>query len=363
MDYILEFLYRLNAEDEISDELILETYRHILDIVDKEKSNSFINILFTYLMLKRKNVDIITKLLKISFEKDDFKPFSVKINDIQNNIPIILYAGSGKKGIKTINISTISSIIATSMGAKILKPCSMATSSKSGSFDFLSIIGINTNLNEEETIGLLKRTGFGVFPIEKIIPKFDSVYGDVFYAPNILSYALASLVCPIKPDIILYGLANKDIEISGEVLQNFGIEKYRIVSSQYDERYYMDELNIFGTSFILDNGEQVRKIDFGDKLTLSKYDTADIKQANTKKENILLALKILEGKDWNSYSELVALNTANILQLSGIVNTIEEGFYLVKSKIKSGECINWLKLLVVESKGNIKKLNKLLEEL
>lgn len=239
----------------------------------------------------------------------------------------------------------------------------MATSSKSGSFDFLSIIGINTNLNEEETIDLLKRTGFGVFPIEKIIPKFDSVYGDVFYAPNILSYALASLVCPIKPDIILYGLANKDIEISGEVLQNFGIEKYRIVSSQYDERYYMDELNIFGTSFILDNGEQVRKIEFGDKLTLSKYDTVDIKQANTKKENILLALKILEGKDWNSYSELIALNTANILQLSGIVNTIEEGVNLVKSKIKSGECINWLKLLVVESKGNIKKLNKLLEEL
>lgn len=301
-------------------------------------------------------------MLKISFEKDAFKPFGIKINNTGNSVPIILYAGSGKKGIKTINISTISSIIATSMGAKILKPCSMATSSKSGSFDFLNMIGINTNLNEKETISLLNKTGFGIFAIEKIIPKFDSVYGDVFYAPNILSYALASLVCPIKPDVVLYGLANKDIEISGKVLENFGIEKYRIVSSQYNERYYIDELNIFGTSFILNNGEQKRKIEFYNKLILSKYDINAIKQADTRKENILIALRVLQGKTWNSYSELIALNAANVLQLSGIVKTIEEGFYLVKEKIKSGECISWLKLLVVESNGNITRLNELLEE-
>ena len=40
--------------------------------------------------------------------------------------PVISLSGSGKKGIKTINISTASAIVVVSLGANILKPCSTA---------------------------------------------------------------------------------------------------------------------------------------------------------------------------------------------------------------------------------------------
>lgn len=361
MKKILEFLYQMNANCNISEELILETYKEILAIKDKEKSNIFISTFFTYLMLKNKNSQLITKLLKISFEQDKFTPFNETIQ-MDRKYPIISVSGSGKKGIKTINVSTVSTIVAVSLGANVIKPCSVATSSKSGSFDFLEMVGVNTDLDIEDTKELLNKTGFGIFPIEKIVPKFDKVYGDVFYTPNILSYALAALICPLKPDVILYGLSNYDIDICGQVFRDFGIDKYRIVSSEDETRHFMDELNIFGKSYIIDSKNNQRDIyDFGQVLKLPKYNSEDIKQLSNKEKNVKLALDILEGKYWNAYGEIIALNAGNILQLSGIVNTIEEGYYMAKEQIKTGKCVETLKNIVIESKGNIKNLTELLK--
>lgn len=360
MENILEFLYQMNANCDISEELILEAYKEILKTKDKEKSNIFISTFFTYLMLKKKDSQLITKLLRISFEEDKFIPFNEKI-EIDRKYPVISLSGSGKKGIKTINISTTSAIVAVSLGANIIKPCSTATSSRSGSYDFLEMIGVNTRLNVDETKNLLNRTGFGLFSIEKIIPKFDRIYGDVFYSPNILSYALAALICPLEPDIVLYGLSNHDIEICGPILKNYGIKRYRIVSSEDDRKHFMDELNIFGKSYIIDSRDNKRvSYNFGEILNLPKYNVNDIRQLDNKLENIKLALDVLKGRFWNAYGEIIALNSGNLLQLSGIVNTIEEGYYMAKESINKGKCIETLEKIVIESKGNTEKLRKLL---
>ena len=362
MQKILDFLYLMNLNCDIPDELILNVYSEILNINDKKKSNIFLSTLFTYLILKKKNSSLITNLLRESFKKDNFIPFKETIN-INKDYPIISLSGSGKKGIKTINISTTSAIVATSLGANIIKPCSMATSSMSGSYDFLETIGINTSLSIEKTKKLLESTGFGIFHIEKILPKFDSVYGDVFYTPNILSYGLAALICPIKPDIVLYGLATKDLEIAGEVLKNFGVNKYRIVSSNFNKIYYMDELNVFGSSYILDNNNNAfNSYSFSELLNLPKYFPKDIKQSNNKLENIKIALKVLKGKDDSAYTDIVSLNAGNILQLSGIVKSIEEGYKVAKNKIKTGKCIEHLENIIILSNRNISKFKKILED-
>ena len=360
MENILEFLYQLNAEIHISDKIIFDAYAEILTLSDKEKSNIFISILFTYLLINRKDPNIIAELLKISFRKDNFTPYS-KTCKIKSDTPVILSAGSGKKGIKTINISTVSAIVATSLGAKILKPCSMATSSKSGSYDFLNMIGINTEINYDKTIELLNKCGLGIFPIEKIIPNFDKIYGNVFYSPNILSYALAALICPIKPDIVLYGLAKNDIELSGDVLKKFGVSNYRIVSSKYNEMYFMDELNIFGKSFILDNGQEKKELEFNKILNLKEYNILDIGQKKNREQNVKIALDILNGKRWDAYAEIISLNTGNLLQMSGLAKTIEEGYRIAKLKIQSGLCIEHLKYIINETRGDTEKLNKLME--
>lgn len=161
MEKILEFLYRVNNECEIKEKFILEVYEEILNINDKEKSNVFISTLFIYMVLKRKDINIISKMLDKSFEKDKFKPFQIDI--CKKDIPIISISGSGKKGIKTINVSTASSIIATSLGANVIKPCSSSTSSLTGSFDLLEMLGVNTNLSIDDTKMLLDKTRIWTF--------------------------------------------------------------------------------------------------------------------------------------------------------------------------------------------------------
>lgn len=362
MKNILSFLYMMNAGKYIPDKAIIEAYKEILNIRNKEKSNIFINSLFTYLILKRKDSKLIAELLRISFEKDRFIPYIEKAES-RNNNPIILMAGSGKKGIKTINVSTTAAIVATSLGANIIKPCSMATSSVSGSFDFLNSIGVNTELSIKDTTDLLKSTGLGIFPIEKLIPKFDNIYGDVFYAPNILSYALAALVCPIKPDIVLYGLANNGVEISGEVLEQYKVKQYRIVSSNTNNLYYMDELNIFGESTVYDSYDKDKKVyKFSEILKLTSYTSADIKQSTNAIDNIKKSLNVLKGKDTGAYTSLIALNAGNILQLSKSCDTIEEGYAMAKEEIRTGKCIEHLRKIIIESNGNVEEFEKIIKE-
>lgn len=156
MQKIFDFLYKLNNECDITDDFIIEVYGEILNIKEREKSSIFISTLFTYLIMKRRDSEMIIKLLNKSFEKDSFKPFHYIISP--KKTPVISLAGSGKKGIKTINVSTTSAIIAVSLGANILKSCSSATSSLTGSFDLMELLGINTNLTIEDTIQLLDKT-------------------------------------------------------------------------------------------------------------------------------------------------------------------------------------------------------------
>ena len=92
------------------------------------------------------------------------------------------------------------------------------------------------------------------------------------------------------------------------------------------------------------------------KLYKYDYDANSIKQLDNKKDNINIALNILKGKDETDYCKIIALNTGNILQLSGIVDTIEEGYYKALEKIKTGECIYELEKIIITSGGDINKL-------
>ena len=168
-------------------------------------------------------------------------------------------------------------------------------------------------------------------------------------------------MCPIKPDIILYGLANKDLPLACEVIKSFGVDRVRIISSNTNEIRYMDELNIMEKSRIFDsNINKVEEYNFGVLLNLPNYNIKDIKQMQSVEDNVKIVLDIISGKRDDAYVDLVCLNSGNILQLSGIVDTIEEGYYLSKKQIKSGKTINKLIDIIQESKGDISKLDNYL---
>jgi anthranilate phosphoribosyltransferase len=74
--------------------------------------------------------------------------------------PVLVLAGSGKKGMRTPNITTPAGLIAAAAGAKVVKVGSAGTSSVLGSRDLASALGIPEQRTATDVRDALARSGF-----------------------------------------------------------------------------------------------------------------------------------------------------------------------------------------------------------
>ncbi|MBU4351281.1 hypothetical protein L6250_02520 [Candidatus Parcubacteria bacterium] len=251
-DPIHEVIYRLNVRKELSLDILHEAMIKLLEMEESQVKNVQLGSLFTGIMARDPSVEEITTLLRAAFYKDGSPNNEEKHRiELPNNAKLISSVGSGKKGIKTINISTTSSIIASSLGSYVAKPGSSSVSSLTGSSDLLEETGVNINLPLEEMVQVLKITHFGIFKIENYLKHFGNLYNNKFFTPHVLSYGLAALASPVKVDKLLYGFAHYDVEKSLDVLLNFGFKDLLICSCTSDGIHYIDEIGVYGENRII----------------------------------------------------------------------------------------------------------------
>lgn len=169
-------------------------------------------------------------------------------------MPTVTTMGSGKKGLKTVNISTMAAITAGSTRkVTVCKPVSSATSSLTGSADFASIVDIRADIEPERMHDVALATGLGIFSVASCTPKFVDSYDGIFFAPHAMSFGLAGLLAPYQTDSLVYGLAHPKTELSYEVYRAFDVERPTIVSGSMDGVHYIDEALPLGTTRVSDN--------------------------------------------------------------------------------------------------------------
>src|SRR5262249_33229808 len=83
--------------------------------------------------------------------------------------------GTGGDGAKTVNISTMSSIVVAGAGAKVVKHGNRAASSASGSSDVLEKLGINLNLTPRRVAEVADEAGITTCFAVKFHPSLRSV--------------------------------------------------------------------------------------------------------------------------------------------------------------------------------------------
>jgi anthranilate phosphoribosyltransferase len=356
---IAEVLYRLNVGRPVTD--LIENAFHLLLTDPYVKSrDAQLGAFLSGLMVQGVSASEVEILIRTALNIDGLPRYKIAVPDGER---LIAVAGSGKKGLKTFNISTPSCIAAAAAGAYVVKPGSKATSSVSGSVDFLCVVGARP-LALEDMSNVLLATKFGFFPIEGYIPKFDAVYGGKTFGPTPLSFALPAIANPIVCDALLYGLSHPNVALSLEVLGRFRIPNVLVVASSLDDIHFIDELAPFPANYIgrIENDEVhgVEKVDVTTFMHGAYASAEDIRPAASLIENIQRSVMALAGRDVGPREDVIALNAAAILLLAKKVASLEDGFAMIRELIRNGVVLQKLKEFILATGGTLHSINTLL---
>jgi len=218
---------------------------------------------------------------------------------------------------------------------------------------------VKNGLRPDESVDILEEVGIVPLKIEDSVKKFDDAYGRRFFATHALSFGLPPLICDIKYNFLLYGIAHPNVKLSADVLRAFNINNALIYSSTYDDIHFIDEMGIFGTTRLIgiSNGcvGKLRYLEPTELLGLPRYSPKDIQQRKTPHKNVSIVLAILAGKtkkETEAIENIICINVSNILFASGKARELNEGYKMAKSIIRTGVGFETLKKLVAATGGN-----------
>lgn len=349
-----ETFYKLNMGLSVDEFATQKAMSEVLREKDQQKRTYLMTMLLNGIMIKGPSVSEVKGLIDASLSLDGILLKKHKIK-LPNSELLVGVASSGKKGFKTINITTPASFVAAACGAYIAKACSHSTSSKTGSSDFLKLIGMNINIPLMKKVEILKEKKISFFSIEDATPKFAEAYKGIFYAPHAMSFALAGLSLPVQTDALVYGLSHPNIKLSLDVYREYGLKNVLVYSSSEDGVHFLDELSISGYVNIIGmkNYKVGKMIQANILETFRSFSGFSLKELAEKEdlvENVRCSLRVLAGTGINSHIEVICLNAALIILSAGKVSSLEEGYLLAKKNVENGEVFK-LFLEVVELYG------------
>lgn len=267
--------------------------------------------------------------------------------------PVLVLAGSGKKGIKTLNVSTPAALVATAAGAAVVKMGSCATSSVLGSRELAEHLGIPESGPGDEVSASVRRRGLAFVPIEDAIPGLDRIYGGRFHVLNPLSFGLAAMASPVRADVVVFGLAHPRVDLAARVLGRLGITDAIVVASGDAAGNFVDELGLgcVSLSCALRDG-QVGEVVTRDSRSLPGLGAACDRPPRppaSAAEAVRGALNVLRGEGSARHMQLVSVNAALLLVAAGVANDLCEGHERALSTIQEGRALAMLEGLREEA--------------
>lgn len=249
--------------------------------------------------------------------------------------PVLLLAGSGKKGLRTLNVSTPAALVAAAVGARVIKVGSAATSSALGSRDLVRALGLREHRTVSGVRADLGACGFAFIAVEPEIPALDRLYGGRFHAPNPFSFGLAPLTSPVRGEVTIFGLSHPRVDVAAEVLSRFGLGEVDVLSTRLPGGHYLDEIGMVG---------DLRRCGVRDgvvgpvEVDVIECGSAAVGVATSAgpAEAVDRTTELLAGDGLDSHRAMVAINSAFLLVRSGLARSWGEGRELAEDALRSG---------------------------
>jgi anthranilate phosphoribosyltransferase len=249
--------------------------------------------------------------------------------------------GTGGDGMNTLNISTASALLLSSMGIKVAKHGNKAVSSKCGSGDVLEALNIKIDLEPKDIEEQIKKNNFGFM----FAPNYHSAMR--FVGPTrkkigkrTIFNMIGPLSSPALVDRQVVGVFDKKLlKIFANALKNLNIKFAWIVNSDDG----LDEISPYSKTNVvqLKNGKISEILIDPIKLNIGANKFEDL-LGDDAKFNANKMLDIFKGED-NDFSKAVCLNAAAGLIVSDKHTIFIDAYNEARTHILSGKTYSNLK--------------------
>ncbi len=250
--------------------------------------------------------------------------------------------GTGGDASGTFNISTAATFVVAGAGVPVAKHGNRSMTSKSGSADVITALGVDITLSPEKVSECIEKIGLGFMFAPSLHPAMKYAMGArTSLGTRTVFNILGPLCNPAGVERQLMGIFDGSLtEKVAEVLKKLGSSHAMIVHGDDG----LDEISTTASTKVsrLKNDGSIDTIsisaaDYGFEAT-----SLDDLQGGMPDENAEIIKNILNGSDTGRKADIVILNAAAGIVVGGRVESIEEGISTARQTINSGAAMNIL---------------------
>ncbi|QCI27190.1 anthranilate phosphoribosyltransferase [Buchnera aphidicola] len=320
MKKIFKKIYALKTCNE------LESYNLFKKIIKNKISVIKLTSILTILKIRLESINEIIGAIKCLQE-----------NSINFPKPKYLFAdiaGTGGDHVNIINVSTLSALVVSSLGLKIIKHCNSGVSSQLGSADILKKNNINIKINPKESKKQLDKLNicflyapqyhFGFKYVTKIRKELKT---------RTIFNILGPLLNPSRPNYSVIGVYSPHLLLPlAKIVHQLNYERVILLHS-----HGIDEITLNYKTKIVEvkNGKIISYNLYPEDFGINRVKNFLFKK-KTIQENYLDFKNICKGRGPIEYKYLIAMNAAILLKIFGYEN-LKLNTKICFEKIESGE--------------------------
>jgi anthranilate phosphoribosyltransferase len=256
---------------------------------------------------------------------------------------IVDTCGTGGDSLNTFNISTAAAFVAAGAGVAVAKHGSKSVSSKCGSSDVLTALGVNIDILPEQMEKCLYEVGIAFLFAQKLKTSLPYAMGPrrEIGARTIFNI-LGPLTNPARTKRQLVGVYDANlVRLMVEVLKELGAVQAMTVHGEEG----IDEISISGPTRVCElvNGAIYEYYIRPENFKISPSPLRKIQSKSTSQNKSIL-LNVLKGKS-SPALDVVLLNAGAAIKVSGKVESLWDGVQLARESIQSGASLDKLKKL------------------